>query len=141
MVSAQGVEANLEKMQAILEWPTPTYIHEVHSFNGLSTFYRQFIRIFSTNMAPIMECTKSGPFMWTQAANCAFEEIKHKMTHAPVLCLPDFDKVVEVACDASHLVIRGFLSWEGHSIALFSKKLNDAPKRHSTYDLEFYALI
>ena len=33
------------------------------------------------------------------------------------------------------------MSQEGHTIAFFSEKLNDAKRRYSTYDKEFYAIV
>lgn len=139
--SSKGVEPDIEKLKAILEWPEPSNLHEARSFHGLAIFYRRFIRHFSTIMTPIKDCMKRGQFSWTGAASKAFKEVKKLMTEAPVLRLPDFSKAFKVVADAFHVGIGGVLSQEGHPIAYFSEKLNDAKQKYSTYDKEFYAVV
>lgn len=56
----------------------------------------------------------------------AFIAIKQRLIEALVLRYPDFFKVFEVACDASGISIGGVFSQEGHPIAYFSEKLNQA---------------
>lgn len=101
VVSSKGVVANPEKVRAILDWPTLKNVHEVRSFHGLASFYRRFVRGFSSIMAPIIECTKNEYFMWTKAAQKAFDKIKQLLTKALVLQLQYFGVLFEVSCDAS----------------------------------------
>lgn len=94
-----------KKIKASINWPTLTTLQDEQSFQGLATSYHRFIKGFSTIMAPITDCMKKGQISWGRAAKKAFNGTKKYMTEAAVLWLSDFTKVLEVACEASHVGI------------------------------------
>jgi hypothetical protein len=60
------------------------------------------VRDFSSIVAPLHELIKKGvSFAWGPTQEEAFNTLKDKLTHAPLLQLPDFQKVFELECDAS----------------------------------------
>ena len=142
VVSAKGVQVNGEKIKVIQEWPTTKIVSEVRSFHGLVSFYRRFVRDFSTLAAPLNEIVKKCVgFKFEEKQEQVFLAHKHRLTNDPILALPNFSKSFEMACDESNVGIGAVLIQEGHPIAYFIEKLNGVVLNYPTYDNELYALV
>jgi hypothetical protein len=93
VVTPQGIEVDHAKVEAIHGWPIPKNISQVRSFLGLAGFYHRLVKDFSTIAAPLNELTKKRVRTWQENA---FDMLKDKLTRAPVLQLPDFNKTFEL---------------------------------------------
>lgn len=140
IISAQGVQADPSKIEAIVEWPVPHSFTTLRAFLGLTGFYRRFVQHYATIAGPLTDLLKAPTFSWNPTAMQAFEKLKKAMTSLPVLSLPDFSLPFEVTTDASNIAIGAVLSQNNHPIAFFSKKLCPRMAAASTYVRELFAL-
>jgi hypothetical protein len=60
--------------------------------------------------------------------------LKDKLTHTPLLQLPDFNETFELECDASGICLGVVLLQEGKLVPYFSEKLCGPSLNYSTYD-------
>ena len=76
---------------------------QIRSFLGLAGYYRQFIKGFARLSSPMTKLTKKGEkFEWNDACECAFQELKRKLTTAPILAIPRSGEKYSIYSDASH---------------------------------------
>lgn len=88
--SVEGVVADPSKISAMVEWPKPTNIKQLRGFLGLTGYYWKFVKRYGAIEKPLTDLLKKDNFIWNEAAELAFQELKGAMSATLVLALPDF---------------------------------------------------
>ena len=157
-VSADGVETDPVKISAVKDYPKPTTEKKLRQFLGLTSYFRRFVHGFAQIAGPLTDILSTGTRQqkkrnrdisqhWTPECQQAFELLKKKLTHSPVLGFPDFDKPFTLEVDAS-LKGYGAILFQTQSarkvvIAYASRRLRKherTMKNYSSMKLEFLAL-
>ena len=147
IVSGAGLRMDPKKIEAVIQWKTPTHLKEVQGFVGFCNFYRRFIQDFSKIVKPLVALTKKDAlFLWDEKTTYAFEELKRRMAIAPILRHFDPKRQAILETDASDWVTGGILSQkddEGvlHPVAFYSKSMIPAECNYHIYDKELLAII
>ena len=53
IIGYNKIQMTQEKVQAVLDWPTPKIVKEVQKFRGFANYYQQFIKGFSEITKPL----------------------------------------------------------------------------------------
>ncbi|GFU26249.1 retrovirus-related Pol polyprotein from transposon 17.6 [Nephila pilipes] len=128
VISSERVKTDPEKIKAGVDWPRPETVHELRNFLGFCTYYRRFVRNFSTIARPLRKLTEAkSNFNWTEDCQKSFNSLKQALTTSPVLTHPRTDEDFILDTHASNEGIRAVLSQkflnEECVIAYFSKSL------------------
>ena len=84
MVSHRGIEANPDKIQAILDMKPPQNVKEVQSLTGRVATLNRFVSK-ATDKCLLFFRVLRKTFEWTNDCQRAFEDLKAYLTTAPLL--------------------------------------------------------
>ncbi|KAE8240343.1 hypothetical protein A4X06_0g7808 [Tilletia controversa] len=124
-VSGAGVAIWQERAQAVEQLKRPTTLQELYHTLGLFGYYRAFIPRFAALAAPLTSLLKGWrydtaeghtrlvntegktvtasrvPIQWDAAQQDSFDQLRHAITHPPILAHPDPTKPYILYTDAS----------------------------------------
>lgn len=137
---------NPMKVEAINKINSPTTVKQVQAFLGLASYYRKFIKGFSSIASPVIRLTeKNTKFNWSIECEQAFNILKNALISDQILILPNFEDEFVLDTDACGYGVGGVLSQKrnGHlrPIAYFSKHLSKVERRYSTSERELLAIV
>jgi len=85
VISAKGIATSEKKIKDVSNWPRPRSVKDVRSFLGLCSYYRKFVQDFAKIAKPLHRLTeKNNHFLWCNDCEKSFNELKHKLTSAPL---------------------------------------------------------
>ena len=114
------MKPELDKLQAIKDFPIAKTKKQVRSFLGIAGYYRCFIPNFASIEVPLTDLNKKSEpdrLLWTTKCNHAFEQLKQMLISTPEIWKPDFRRPFVLQTDASDLGVGAVLSQyddEGH---------------------------
>ena len=142
VISREGITVDPMKVEAVAEWKRPENPTEIRSFLGLAGYYRRFIKDFSKLAGPLTDLTKKHDwFVWNVTCKASFQELKKRLTMAPVLVLPNGVDGFAIYTDASREGLGCVLMQNQNVISFASTKLKPREQNYPTHDLELAAVV
>jgi len=146
IISSNGITTDPEKITAVKEWPTPHTKKQLRSFLGFTSYYRKFIKGFSSLAKPLYALTENkNKFIWKDECEKAFEKLKDVLSSSPILSFPKEEGEFILDTDASCIGIGAVLSQkqEGKErvIAYYSRILNKPERNYCVTRRELLAIV
>jgi len=155
VITENGYEADNDHVEAILKMPSPTTRKELRAVIGRITWLRMFVETrigervrthcFAHLLKEMSKLNRTGDFVWSEAAEKAFNVVKERLASPPVIHFPDVSKTFFLVTDASDTACGAVLMQEhnGHQVpvAVASHTLKSAEQNWSASERECYAIL
>jgi hypothetical protein len=84
---------------------------------------------------------KGNTFEWTLRRETSIQELKKRLTTAPVLTMADMERPFLIYCNASGQGLGCVLMQDGHVVAYASRQLRKHEEKYPTHDLELAVVV
>ncbi|RDB23205.1 Transposon Tf2-9 polyprotein [Hypsizygus marmoreus] len=153
-ISAKGIEADLSKVERIINWPRPRNAKDVRRFLGLVRYLSAFLPALAEQTAILTPLTKKDCNTvfptWSRQHQFAFDAIKSLVISRECLTTIDHvnpgDNKIFVTCDASQRRTGAVLSfgpsWErARPVAFESRQLRGPELHYPVHEQEMLAIM
>eukprot|EP00731_Ephydatia_muelleri_P007275 Em0003g1523a len=147
LAGVDGLQVDPDKVGKVASWPVPQSAQQVQQFLGFANYYRRFIQGFAEVAKPLHRLTEHAVnFSWTAECQEAFENLRSRLTRAPILAFPDYTLPFVLDTDASDLGIGAVLSQvsslgQEQVVAYGSRLLSKAERNYSVTRRELLAVV
>jgi hypothetical protein len=145
-LSAEGIKVDPAKIEVIVNLSSPKTQKDVRSFLGHAGYYRRFIEKFTKIASPMFKLlSKDEEFCWDDNCQSAFEDLKEKLSMAPILRGPNWSLPFHISTDALDTALGGVLGKKEnqHNYAIYftSKNLTPLELNYTVTEKEFLAVV
>jgi hypothetical protein len=144
MVSQRGIEANLDKIKAILKMTPPRTAKEVQSLTGRIAGLNRFVSRATDKCLPFFKMLRKA-FVWTDECQNSFEELKKYFTSPPLLSPSKQGEHISLYLAVSPTVVSSALIREENGVQLpvyyTSKAFQGAEERYPAMEKLALALV
>ena len=146
IIAPDGIRTDTSKIEAIMNIKEPINLKHLKSFLQTCSWFRKFVPNFSEVAQSLTKLTrKNESWKWGTEQRNAFNELKHRLTTAPILIQADYQKPFILRTDASNYALGAvLLQSEGngeHPIEYASRLLTPAERGYSTTEREALAVV
>ena len=145
-IDKNGINAG-EKIQGLRDFPRPNNVKGVRSFLGLINQYARFSSEIEETSHPIRELRKKNiVFIWEEAQENSFRELKDIFEKPTILAFFDIKKNSIITTDASNQGIGAILSQmddKGNRriVAAASRSLTETEKKYAVIEKEALGVV
>lgn len=146
VITQDGVSPDYDKVQAVVEMKPPLNLKHLRTYLQTCSWFRKFVPNFSAIAEPLTRLTKKNqPWIWESEQAHAFEELKKRLTSAPILVQADYSQPFILRTDASNYALGAVLlqgeGAEERPLEYASRLLTSAEKNYSTTEREALAVV
>lgn len=147
-IDSEGIHTLESKVKSIVEYPIPDSVRKLRRFLGFVNYYRRFIPKCASLMQPLTDLLRGNPrsFVMSPNATSAFHEIKSALSNAVSLAHLNSDPrtplilITDASQDAVGAVLQQVVDGQPQPLSFFSKRLQPAQTRYSTFGRELLAI-
>jgi hypothetical protein len=153
IVDAEGARVDPMRTQSFRDMAAPSSVKGVQAVLGAMNYVRHFVPNFSVRAKPLTDLVggrkkgeRATKFIWTDAAQLAFDDLKQAVTNTTPLAFLDYAKEIFIRCDSSQfgagaVIFQFDEQGREHPIAYASRKYTLAERNYNTFQQEASVIV